>query len=128
MPRCGRVQRDRLRTSRLPPPPASIEFRSLRKEYHGRRLIDTLSLKIEAKERVVLSAARFPGRGSHDATKGGEVIDLRPDGPCNCGGVFVARAMVPDGRLAIVYCDCDLQVIPGATNSIKHQLSMIQLL
>jgi iron(III) transport system ATP-binding protein len=31
-----------------------IEFRSVCKEYHGRRVIDTLSLKIEAKERVVL--------------------------------------------------------------------------
>ena len=31
-----------------------IEFRSVSKEYHGRRVIDTLSLKIEAKERVVL--------------------------------------------------------------------------
>jgi ABC-type sugar transport system ATPase subunit len=31
-----------------------IEFRSVCKEYHGRRAIDTLSLKIEAKERVVL--------------------------------------------------------------------------
>jgi ABC-type sugar transport system ATPase subunit len=30
-----------------------IEFRSVCKEY-GRRVIDTLSLKIEAKERVVL--------------------------------------------------------------------------
>ena len=31
-----------------------IEFRSVCKEYHGRRAIDTLSLKIEAKARVVL--------------------------------------------------------------------------
>src|ERR1700737_2624590 len=31
-----------------------IEFRSVCKEYHGRRVIDTLSLKIEAKERAVL--------------------------------------------------------------------------
>ena len=31
-----------------------IEFRSVCKEYHGRRVIDTLSLKIEAKARVVL--------------------------------------------------------------------------
>ncbi|PNE11429.1 MAG: iron ABC transporter ATP-binding protein [Beijerinckiaceae bacterium] len=31
-----------------------IEFRSVCKEYHGRRVIATLSLKIEAKERVVL--------------------------------------------------------------------------
>jgi iron(III) transport system ATP-binding protein len=31
-----------------------IEFRSVCKEYHGRRVIDMLSLKIEAKERVVL--------------------------------------------------------------------------
>ena len=31
-----------------------IEFRSACKDYQGRRVIDTLSLKIEAKERVVL--------------------------------------------------------------------------
>src|ERR1700731_3775113 len=31
-----------------------IEFRSVCKEYHGRRAVDTLSLKIEAKERIVL--------------------------------------------------------------------------
>src|ERR1700732_4142751 len=31
-----------------------IEFRSVCKEYQGRRVIDMLSLKIEAKERVVL--------------------------------------------------------------------------
>src|ERR1700693_5379488 len=31
-----------------------IEFRSVCKNYQGRRVIDTLSLKIEAKERVVL--------------------------------------------------------------------------
>jgi ABC-type sugar transport system ATPase subunit len=31
-----------------------IEFRSVCKEYHRRRVIDMLSLKIEAKERVVL--------------------------------------------------------------------------
>jgi ABC-type sugar transport system ATPase subunit len=31
-----------------------IEFRSVCKEYHGRHVIDTLSLKVEAKERVVL--------------------------------------------------------------------------
>jgi ABC-type ATPase involved in cell division/ABC-type spermidine/putrescine transport system permease subunit II len=31
-----------------------IEFRSVCKEYHGRRVIDMLSLKIEPKERVVL--------------------------------------------------------------------------
>jgi ABC-type sugar transport system ATPase subunit len=31
-----------------------IDFRSACKDYQGRRVIDTLSLKIEAKERVVL--------------------------------------------------------------------------
>ena len=31
-----------------------IEFRSVCKDYQGRRVIDMLSLKIEAKERVVL--------------------------------------------------------------------------
>jgi iron(III) transport system ATP-binding protein len=31
-----------------------IEFRAVSKDYHGRRVIDTLSLKVEAGERVVL--------------------------------------------------------------------------
>src|SRR5438105_3913377 len=31
-----------------------IELRNVCKEYHGRRVIDTLSLKTEARERVVL--------------------------------------------------------------------------
>jgi ABC-type sugar transport system ATPase subunit len=40
----------------------AIEFRSVCKECHGRRVIDTLPLKIEAKERVVLFGPSFPMR------------------------------------------------------------------
>jgi iron(III) transport system ATP-binding protein len=40
--------------ARRAPTMSMIEFRSVCKEYHGRRVIDTLSLKIEAKARVVL--------------------------------------------------------------------------
>ena len=41
-----------------------IEFRSVCKEYHGRQVIDTLSLKIEAKERVVLFGPSGCGKSS----------------------------------------------------------------
>jgi ABC-type sugar transport system ATPase subunit len=41
-----------------------IEFRSVCKEYHGRRVIDTLSLKIEAKERVVSFGPSGCGKSS----------------------------------------------------------------
>ena len=41
-----------------------IELRNVCKEYHGRRVIDTLSLKIEAKERVVLFGPSGRGKST----------------------------------------------------------------
>jgi iron(III) transport system ATP-binding protein len=41
-----------------------IEFRSVCKDYHGLRVIDTLSLQIEAKERVVLFGPSGSGKST----------------------------------------------------------------
>src|ERR1700731_905064 len=71
-----------------------IEFRSVCKEYHGRRAIDTLSLKIEAKERVVLFGPSGCGKSTVLHLIAGLVI---PD----AGDILVNDELVATARKSL---------------------------
>jgi ABC-type sugar transport system ATPase subunit len=71
-----------------------IEFRSVCKEYHGRRVIDTLSLKIEAKERVVLFGPSGCGKSTVLHLIAGLVI---PD----AGDILVNDELVATARKSL---------------------------
>ena len=71
-----------------------IEFRSVCKDYHGRRVIDTLSLKIEAKERVVLFGPSGCGKSTILHLIAGLVI---PD----AGNILVNRELVATARKSL---------------------------
>ena len=71
-----------------------IEFRSVCKEYHGRRAIDTLSLKIEAKERVVLFGPSGCGKSAILHLIAGLVI---PD----AGDILVNDELVATARKSL---------------------------
>ena len=71
-----------------------IEFRSVCKEYHGRRVIATLSLKIEAKERVVLFGPSGCGKSTVLHLIAGLVI---PD----AGDILVNDELVATARKSL---------------------------
>ncbi|MDQ6824726.1 MAG: ATP-binding cassette domain-containing protein, partial [Candidatus Eremiobacteraeota bacterium] len=71
-----------------------IEFRSVCKEYHGRRAIDTLSLKIEAKARVVLFGPSGCGKSTVLHLVAGLVI---PD----AGDILVNHELVAPARKSL---------------------------
>ena len=71
-----------------------IEFRSVCKDYHGRRVIDMLSLKIEAKERVVLFGPSGCGKSTVLHLIAGLVI---PD----AGGILVNDELVATARKSL---------------------------
>src|ERR1700720_207168 len=68
-----------------------IEFRSVCKEYRGRRVIATLSLKIEAKERVVLFGPSGCGKSTVLHLIAGLVI---PD----AGDILINDALVATAK------------------------------
>jgi iron(III) transport system ATP-binding protein len=71
-----------------------IELRSVCKEYHGRRVIDTLSLKIEAKDRVVLFGPSGCGKSTILHLIAGLVI---PD----AGDILVNDELVATARKSL---------------------------
>jgi iron(III) transport system ATP-binding protein len=71
-----------------------IEFRSVCKEYHGRQVIDTLSLKIEAKERAVLFGPSGCGKSTVLHLIAGLVI---PD----AGDILVNDELVATARKSL---------------------------
>ena len=71
-----------------------IEFRSVCKEYHERRVIATLSLKIEAKERVVLFGPSGCGKSTVLHLIAGLVI---PDG----GDILVNNELVATAKKSL---------------------------
>src|ERR1700719_3765305 len=71
-----------------------IEFRSVCKEYHGRRAIDTLSLKIEAKARVVLFGPSGCGKSTVLHLIAGLVI---PD----AGDILLTQGLLTTAKKAL---------------------------
>lgn len=88
-----------------------IEFRSVCKEYHGRRVIDTLSLKIEAKERVVSFGPSGCGKSTVLHLITGLVIPDAGDIQVNDGLVATARKSLREPqqrRVGMVFQDLAL--------------------